>query len=65
MAAGLMAEDRTRRIHQVSCSAHSDADIDSEAFQEVAKKAERLRRYARKLGFDVMYENVDHPEIGD
>lgn len=59
-----MTADATRRIHHVSCSLHSD-DLDTEDFERAAALAHKVERLARRLGFDVMYESVDHPEEGD
>lgn len=47
-----------RRIHHVSCSQQSD-DIDTEDFERAERDSLALKRYARQLGFDVLYENVD------
>lgn len=47
-----------RRIHHVSCSITSD-DMDTDDYENATALAIRLERYACKLGFAVMYENVD------
>lgn len=57
-------QDRSRRIHMVACSMDSD-DFDTDDYERVARLAVRVQTYARKLGFNVMYEGVDHPEVGD
>lgn len=49
------------RIHHVSCSMHSD-DYGTADFDRVEKMALKIRNYAEKLGFGVMYENVDTNE---
>lgn len=51
------------RIHQVSCSMFSrDTEQD---VRRVSMLALKVDRYARRLGFSVMYENVDLGEEGD
>lgn len=45
-------------IHHVSCSMTS-GPRDTQHFEEVKALALRVRQYAKRLGFDVMYENVD------
>lgn len=50
-----------RRIHHVSCSAASD-DYNTADFERVALLAEKIEKYARKLGFGVMSENVDNAD---
>lgn len=53
----LMAQ---RRIHHIDCSMDSE-DIDTEDYRRVAALGERVERFARKLGFAVMYEAADDP----
>jgi hypothetical protein len=45
-------------IHHISCTKISGPD-DTMDFQTVKELALRIERYAKRLGFDVMYENVD------
>lgn len=45
----------TRRIHFVACTLHSE-DFGTEDFDRVSALADRLERYARRLGFDVSQE---------
>lgn len=54
----------TVRIHQVTGSLHSDEDP-SPTFEEAERRARKLARYARRLGFDVVSDNVDRGEPGD
>lgn len=46
------------QIHQVCCSLTSDP-ASTEQFVVNDEKCRKLVRYARRLGFAVMYENVD------
>jgi hypothetical protein len=45
-------------IHHVSCTLHSEPR-GTDGFETAEAKAEKLRAYAERLGFSVMYENVD------
>lgn len=49
------------RIHHVSAGMHS-GDYGTEDFERVEKLAIRVRAYATRLGFDVLYDNVDTDE---
>lgn len=53
--------DERPRIHHISCTLHSGPD-GTASFEEAHAKAIKLERYARKAGFEVMYENVDRDE---
>lgn len=59
-----MREDPNRRIHHVSCAMSSD-DTYTEDWERVQALAKKIERYARGLGFTVLYDNVDRPEVGD
>jgi len=48
-------------IHHVSCSMTSGPP-DTMHFLEVKAMAERIEQYARRLGFDVLYENADEDD---
>lgn len=50
-----------RRVHMVACSLTSD-DFGTEDYEEATAKAVRVEQFARRLGFSVMYEAVDHAD---
>lgn len=49
------------RLHHISCTLHSPPE-GTVGFDAARERAERLAKYARKLGFDVLSENVDRDE---
>ena len=51
------------RTHQVSGSLTSGPE-GSPSFREAERLATKLERYARRLGFNVMHENVDEDLTG-
>jgi hypothetical protein len=51
-------------IHQVSCAAFS-GEPGTASFEAAQAAAEKIEKYAKKLGFNVMYENVDKAEDSD
>lgn len=54
----------TVRIHHVDCTITSGPS-GTDQFEDAERLSERLEKYARKLGFTVMYENVDEGEAHD
>lgn len=43
----------------------SSDDTYTEDWERVQALAKKIERYARGLGFTVLYDNVDRPEVGD
>lgn len=58
------AREGRGRIHAVSCSFISPP-VGTDGFDAAEAAAKKIERFARKLGFSAMYENVDEAEIGD